>query len=83
MPAAACGSAIGTFFFLFGDCMALIYKPLWVADAVLFVTSTILNVRSHGAKNLSENWREGRILSVCGSAAHTQNTVLQYFLDRY
>jgi hypothetical protein len=31
--------------------MALIYKPLWVAQAVLFVTSTILNVRSHGAKN--------------------------------
>jgi hypothetical protein len=50
MPAAAWWSAIGTFFFLFGDWMALIYKPLRVVDAVLFVTSTILNVTSHGAK---------------------------------
>jgi hypothetical protein len=48
--AAAWWSAVGTIFFLFGDWMALIYKPLWVADAVLFVTSTILNVRLHGAK---------------------------------
>jgi len=38
------------FFFLFGDWMALIYKTLWVADAFLFVTSTILNGTSHGAK---------------------------------
>jgi hypothetical protein len=33
--------------------------------------------------SLSENWREGRILSVCGSAAHTQNAFIQYFSDCY
>jgi hypothetical protein len=31
--------------------LALIYKPLWYAYVVLFVTSTILNVSSHQTKS--------------------------------
>ena len=42
--------------------LALLYKPLWYAYAVLFMISTILNLTSHKSskpleKNLTENYR--------------------------